>query len=73
MPVELDLRMEDGSSRHLSLPVEIWFGGDRYVLTVPGPTRVVGAAIDSRNWYPDVHRENNAWMRERRHVGNDGT
>jgi len=73
MPVELDLRMEDGSSRHLSLPVEIWFGGDRYVLTVPGPTRVVGAAIDPRNWYPDAHRENNAWMRERRNVGNDGT
>lgn len=69
MPVELDLRMEDGSSRHLSLPVEIWFGGDRYVLTVPGPGRVAGAAIDARNWYPDVRRENNAWLAG----GKDGT
>ena len=62
MPVELDLRMEDGSSQHLSLPVEIWFAGDRYVLSVPGPKRVVGAAIDARNFFPDVHRENNSWM-----------
>jgi hypothetical protein len=62
MPVELDLRMEDGSSRHLSLPVEIWFAGDRYTLTVPGPQRVVGATIDARNFFPDVHRENNSWM-----------
>jgi hypothetical protein len=62
MPVELDLRMEDGTSRHLSLPVEIWFGGDRYAVTVPGPKRVVGATIDARNLFPDVHRENNSWM-----------
>jgi peptidase M1-like protein len=62
MPVELDLRMEDGSSRHLSLPVEIWYTGSRYTLLVPGTKRVVGAAIDARNFYPDVHRENNSWL-----------
>jgi hypothetical protein len=65
MPVELDLRMEDGASRHLSLPVEIWFGGDRYVVTVGGPKRVVGATIDAQNLFPDVHRENNSWMESR--------
>ncbi|HEX6433539.1 MAG TPA: M1 family metallopeptidase, partial [Gemmatimonadales bacterium] len=27
MPVELDLRLEDGTTQHLSLPVEIWYGG----------------------------------------------
>jgi hypothetical protein len=62
MPVELDLRMEDGTARHLSLPVEIWYGGSRYSLVVPGPKRVVGAAIDARNFYPDVRRENNSWL-----------
>ncbi len=65
MPVELDLRMEDGTSRHLSLPVEIWFGGDRYAVAVSGPKRVVGATIDARNVYPDVRRENNSWMEGR--------
>jgi len=62
MPVELDLRMEGGTSQHLSLPVEIWYAGSQYTLEVPGPKRVVGAAIDTRNFYPDVRRENNAWM-----------
>jgi hypothetical protein len=64
MPVELDLRMEDGTARHLSLPVEIWYGGPRYMVVVPGPKRVVGATIDARNLYPDVRRENNSWMRQ---------
>jgi hypothetical protein len=62
MPVELDLRFEDGTTRHVSLPVEIWYAGSRYALAVPGPRRVVGAAIDARNQYPDVRRENNSWM-----------
>jgi len=62
MPVELDLRFEDGTTRHVSLPVEIWYAGSRYALAVPGPRRVVGAAIDTRNQYPDVRRENNSWM-----------
>jgi Peptidase family M1 domain len=62
MPVELDLRMEDGTARHLSLPVEIWYSGDQYTLRVEGPKRVVGATIDARNFYPDVRRENNSWM-----------
>ncbi len=62
MPVELDLRLEDGTAQHLRLPVEIWYGGDQYTLLVPGPKRVVGASIDPRSGYPDVRRENNAWM-----------
>ena len=62
MPVELDLRLEDGTTRRLSLPVEIWYGGNRYAVTVPGPQRVVGATIDARNQYPDVRREDNSWL-----------
>jgi hypothetical protein len=73
MPVELDLRMEGGASRHLSLPVEIWYAGSQYTLQVPGPKRVVGAAIDSRNFYPDVRRENNASMAPAETTGSSGT
>ncbi|HZN96169.1 MAG TPA: M1 family metallopeptidase, partial [Gemmatimonadales bacterium] len=62
MPVELDLRLEDGTAQHLSLPVEIWYRGTQYTLLVPGPKRVAGASIDARNVYPDVRRENNAWV-----------
>jgi aminopeptidase N len=62
MPVELTLRMDDGSSQHLSLPVEIWYGGNQHRVDVPGPRRVIGATVDARSRYPDVRRENNSWM-----------
>jgi aminopeptidase N len=72
MPVELDLRMDDGSAQRLSLPVEIWYGGNRYTALVPGPKRVVAATIDARNVYPDVRRENNTWMAPAGPVGTGG-
>jgi Peptidase family M1 domain len=61
MPVELDLRMDDGTTQHLSLPVEVWQGGPAYTAVVPGPRKVVGVTLDPKNLYPDVHRENNRW------------
>ena len=32
MPVELELTFDDGSTQVVKLPVEIWYGGNRYVL-----------------------------------------
>jgi hypothetical protein len=61
MPVDLRLRMDDGSTQQLSLPVEIWYGGNRYSVLVQGPKKVISATIDPRNIYPDVRRENNSW------------
>jgi hypothetical protein len=61
MPVELSLAMDDGSTRNLSLPVEIWFAGASYTALIPGPRRVRSVTIDPKGWYPDVRRENNHW------------
>jgi hypothetical protein len=61
MPVELSLRMNDGTTQHLTLPVEVWQGGGRYTAVVPGPKVVVGVTVDPKNLYPDVRRENNRW------------
>jgi hypothetical protein len=61
MPVELSLAMEDGTTQRLSLPVEIWFAGDRYTALIAGPKRVRSVTIDPKGWYPDVRRENNHW------------
>ena len=61
MPVELDLRMNDGTTQHLSLPVEVWEGGPHYTAVVPGPKTVVGVTVDPKKLYPDVQRENNRW------------
>jgi hypothetical protein len=61
MPVELDLRMNDGTTRHLSLPVEVWQAGPQYTAVLPGPKTVVGVTVDPGKLYPDVRRENNRW------------
>ncbi len=61
MPVELDLRMNDGTTQHLSLPVDVWEGGPQYTAVVPGPKTVVGVTVDPKKLYPDVRRENNRW------------
>jgi hypothetical protein len=59
--VELQVVMEDGTTRQLRLPVEVWYGGDRYNLLVPDGKKVVKVTIDPRNIYPDVRRGNNSW------------
>jgi hypothetical protein len=61
MPVELGLLMDDGSTQRLTLPVEIWFGGDRYTARVPGPKKVNAVTVDPESRYPDVRRENSRW------------
>jgi hypothetical protein len=61
MPVELALRLDDGSTARLRLPAEIWFHGDRYDAIVPGPRKVNGVTIDPDGAYPDIRRENNQW------------
>jgi hypothetical protein len=61
MPVDLALLMDDGSTQRLTLPVEIWFGGDRYTAIVPGPKKVNAVTVDPESRYPDVRRENNRW------------
>ncbi len=61
MPVDLALTMDDGSTQRLTLPVEIWFGGNRYTAVVAGPKKVNAVVIDPDARYPDVARENNRW------------
>jgi hypothetical protein len=65
MPVELKLTYDDGTSTVVTLPVEIWNLGSRFVFTAPGSKRVVGAEVDPRHVLPDVGRGNNAWPRTR--------
>jgi len=68
MPVELELVMDDKTTRHISLPVEVWYGGEHYNLLVPEAKKVVKVTIDPKKIYPDVRRENNVWE-----VGRTGT
>jgi len=61
MPVTLEATLDDGSTRTLRLPAEIWFGGARYTAVVEGPRRVTGVVVDPRSALPDAKRDNNRW------------
>jgi aminopeptidase N len=63
MPVELELGFEDGSTQLVKLPVEIWYGGNRYVYQVkPGKT-IVSARVNPDGTFPDAVATNDAWKR----------
>jgi hypothetical protein len=61
MPVDLALTLGGGGGTRLTLPVEIWFHGDRYVAVVPGD--VTGVRVDPDSVLPDIDRGNNEWPR----------
>jgi hypothetical protein len=61
MPVELELVMDDGTTKQMSLPVEVWYGGRHYNVLVPEARKVVKVTVDPKRIYPDVRRENNTW------------
>ncbi|HWN17445.1 MAG TPA: M1 family metallopeptidase [Gemmatimonadales bacterium] len=69
MPVELELVMDDGTTKQLSLPVEVWYGGNRYSVLIPEAQKVVRVTIDPKKLYPDVRRGNNVWVER----GKEGT
>jgi aminopeptidase N len=63
MPVELELTYEDASAELVRLPVEIWYGGNRYVYeTNPGKV-ITGARVNPDGTLPDAMTANDAWKR----------
>ncbi len=63
MPVDLALLLDDGSTRRMRLPVEIWYRGEAFTAIVPGPRKVNSVVVDPDRVYPDVRREDNRWPR----------
>jgi hypothetical protein len=61
MPVELELRYGDGTSETVKLPVEIWYGGNRYLYRVPPGKSIVSARVNPDGMFPDVNPANDAW------------
>jgi hypothetical protein len=61
MPVELLLTFEDGTTSQRTLPVEIWYLGDRYVYQDQSGKRVVRATVNPDGTFPDALTTNDAW------------
>ena len=61
MPVELELAFADGSTQVVKLPVEIWYGGNRYVYRfMPGKV-IVRARVNPDGQSPDLVPGNDVW------------
>jgi len=63
LPVTVELRYDDGTTETRSLPVEMWDLGSRFTYRMVTTKRLAGVVIDSRRFYPDIDRQNNAWKR----------
>jgi peptidase M1-like protein len=63
MPVELELGYEDGTTELVKLPVEIWYGGNRYVYEVPPGKTIVSARVNPDGTLPDAVTTNDLWKR----------
>jgi hypothetical protein len=61
MPVELELGFADGSRDIVKLPVEIWYGGNRYLYRVEPGKQLVSARVNPDGRFPDVVPSNDAW------------
>ena len=61
MPVELELTFADATRQLVKLPVEIWYGGNRYVYRVEPGKQVVGARVNPDGGFLDVVPANDAW------------
>lgn len=61
-PVELRLKLEDGSVQDVRVPVDIWDDGATADASVPVRKRVVGARLwPDRAAAPDIDPRNDAW------------
>jgi len=60
-PVELRLKLADGSTQDARLPALIWKDGDRYVAAIPVRGAVVGARLWPDPTVPDWNDANDAW------------
>ncbi len=60
-PVTLRLKLNDGSTQDVKLPVDIWSRTDRYTALVTVPRPVVGARLWPDPIVPDWNRTNDVW------------
>jgi hypothetical protein len=63
MPVIMDLLMDDGFTRRVTLPVEVWIPGNLYVATIPGPNKVTSVKLNPDKTLPDMGGNNDNWPR----------
>ncbi|MFN3782998.1 MAG: M1 family metallopeptidase [Spirosomataceae bacterium] len=65
MPVTLAIRLSDGKTERVNLPVEIWQKGGEWTFSFPSSTRIEAITLDPDGQLPDVNTANNTWRPSR--------
>ncbi len=60
-PVELRLKLADGTTQDVHLPVAIWYLGDQYMATIPVRSALAGARLWPDGTVPDFNSSNDTW------------
>ncbi len=60
-PVEMRLKLSDGSTQDVHLPVDIWFLGDQYTAAIPVRAPLAGARLWPDGTVPDFNSSNDGW------------
>jgi hypothetical protein len=60
-PVEMRLKLSDGSTQDLKLPVDIWYLGDHYTATIPVRAPLAGVRLWPDGTVPDFNSSNDTW------------
>ena len=64
MPVHLAVTRTDGQVQELTLPANVWFGGERRrTLRIAREPGVKSIEIDPKRDFPDIDRSNQGWPR----------
>lgn len=64
MPVRLAVGRSAGQTDTLTLPVDVWFGGERrHVVRIAASPAVKSLEIDAKREFPDIDRSNQVWPR----------
>jgi len=61
MPVTIAVKEENGKSRIVKLPAEIWQKGAEWTFSYKSTSKIISAVIDPDHTLPDINPDNNAY------------
>jgi len=61
MPVVVKITEQNGNSKELKLPVEVWQRGDEWTFKYNSTTPITSIVLDPHDELPDINRKNNTW------------
>ncbi len=61
MPADLEVTFADGTAERVRVPVEAFYDGDTFGVTVPGSRRIASVRLDPDGVLPDTDEANNTW------------